>query len=51
MLLFTLFIAPVLKSGAILDSPCPSVMPLFHEIMLSFREHLVSAQYLENELT
>ena len=37
-------IAPLWKSGAILDSPCPSVVP-------SFREHFVSAQYLKNKLT
>ena len=38
-----IFIARAWKSGAILDSPCPSVV---HSVII-----LVSAQYLENELT
>ena len=38
-------IAPLWKSGAILDSPCPSVIPSFRDSVL------VSTQYLENEWT
>ena len=33
-------------SGAILDSPCPSVI---YSVVLWFRCHFVSAQYLENK--
>ena len=44
-------IAPPWKSGAILDSSCPSVIPSFrHSVILSFREQFVSVQYLENGL-
>ena len=47
-----IIIAPLWKSGAILDSPCPSVIPWFRDsVVPSFREHFVSAQYLKNKLT
>ena len=42
-----IFIAPLRKSGAILDLGCPSFRPSFRH---SDRHNLVSAQYLENTL-